>query len=488
MVRTLSLLFLYFLPLGLLAQVETARLDLSKKDPLPVYVEYSSADGGIVTLGNMTKRSSRHLGLKKYDADFEQQWTKQVLTQNGRNHIDFLSVIGDNIYVFISEFFSRDRTIKTYYYQYDMDGNAIVEKKLVAELPNVKQQRVDLKYVRSMNKRRLLAFKILDNAGKPEKILYYLFDEDGQDFIPGEIELPYPDDRFKVKKILVSNSGQVYLLGKFYAVNRIKSPDDFSFQIYRYDPGNPNGDQLKVDLGDLYITDMTFKVDRSDNIFLAGFYSEKSTNAIIGTVFQRVNAALETEVSTTQKFGEEFLSKFLSDRQIDKGRELRSFYLDNIILRSDGGCLLIGEKYYTNYNSYLDIYGYWVDQRVYHYDDIIVNSVNPDGEIEWSGVVEKKQSDETQENLSYLEVINGSSLYLIYQYDPRRLPRTVYYNEISMDGEVSRRETLFGSNSFNDAFFPRFSEQISNSEALLVYYQERPRTYSIIKMDVSQAE
>lgn len=488
MVRSFSLLFLYLLPLSLLAQVETARLDLTKKDPIPVYVEYASADGGIFTLGNMSKRSSRHLGLKKYDANFEPQWTKQVLTQNGRNHVDFLSVLGDHVLVFVSEYFARDRTIKTFYYKYDMDGNLVKEKKLVAELPNVRQQRVDLKYVRSMNKRRLLSFKILDNAGKPEKILYYLFDEESEDFIPGEIELPYPDDRFKVKKIMVSNSGQVYLLGKFYAVNRVKSPDDFSFLIYRYDPGNPDGERLKVDLGDLYITDMTFKVDRSDNIFLAGFYSEKSTNAIIGTVFQRINSNLETEVSTTQKFGEEFLSKFLSDRQIDKGRELRSFYLDNIILRSDGGCLLIGEKYYTNYNSYLDIYGYWVDQRVYHYDDIIINSVNAAGELEWSSVVPKKQSDESQENLSYLEVVSGVSLYLIYEYDPKRSPRTVYFNEVSMEGDVGSRESLMRSNSFNDAFFPRFSEQISNSEALLVYYQERPKIYSIVKMDFSAME
>ena len=89
---------------GLNAQVITARLDFDRRDPRPDYVEYCGADGGIVTVGNMSRKSSRYQSVTKFDADFKKTWTKQVLQQNGRSSIDLLAALGEDIYVFISEY------------------------------------------------------------------------------------------------------------------------------------------------------------------------------------------------------------------------------------------------------------------------------------------------------------------------------------------------------------------------------------------------
>jgi hypothetical protein len=467
-----------------MAQEVTARLDLSRKDPEPQRIEYSPADGGLVTLGNASRASSRYLSVTKYDDLFNREWSFEVLKQNGRAYVDLLTVMGDNIYIFISEYFPRDRTIKTSYTHLDLAGNIIAERELISELPNVREHRVDLKYTRSINKRRLLCYKNLDNAGKREKVLYYLFDAESDEVISGEISIPYPDDKFTIRKIVVSNTGMIYVLGKYYLVNRVKTPNDYGFKIYRYLPGESEGVDVDVELEDpgLFITDLTMKVDPGENIFLAGFYSGRSTREIIGTCFLRLTPDLEADVNSTQRFSDEFLNNFLKERQIDRGRELKNFYLDNIILRSDGGVLLIAEKFYTTYNSQIDIYGTAIDQRIYHYDDVIVSSVDPFGELEWSNVARKRQSSPVRTNLSYLDVVSGAFLYLIYDYEPRRQPHTLYFNEVSMDGEVSTRKILLSDFSGNESFYPRMSSQISNEEALLVYYQNRSKVFSIIKI------
>lgn len=466
----------------LAAQEVTARLDLDRKDARPRFIEHVSLDGGLVTLGNMSRKSSRYLGIDKYDDLFNKEWSKQVLTQNGRANVDLMAVLGENIFVFISEYFPRDRSIKTSYTHFDLEGNQLAEREVIATLPNERQHRVDLKYTRSINKKKLLCYKNLDNAGKREKILYYLFDAYSGEVINGEIEIPYPDDKFQVRKLIVSNAGNVYLLGKYYKVNRVKTPDDYGFRLYRYAPGDPQGQDVDIELGELFITDLTLKVDRYENMYLAGFYSHRSTNHIIGTCFFRINDSLETEVTSTQRFNDDFLNMFLKERQIDKGKELRNFYLDNIVLRSDGGVLLIAEKYYTSYNSYMDIYGYWVDQRIYHYDDIIISSVAANGDLEWSSVARKRQSSENRENLSYLDIVAGASVFLIYEYQPKRAPRSLYFNQVDMEGNVTQRDLLLEQHSVEDSFFPTFSEQISNDEALLVYFQERDKVYSIVKV------
>lgn len=482
-IKAMALFVLLQSGLELQAQVVTGRLDLGRRDPMPQFLEYVSADDGLITFGNMSRKSSRYLGVVKYDDLFNRQWSQQVLTQNGRAHVDLMTVLGEDIFVFISEYIPRKRTIETSYTHLDLDGNIIAEREVISEIPNEPQHRVDLKYVRSINKKKLLCYKNFDNAGKREKIQYYLFDASSDEIVQGEIEIPYPDDKFQVRKIIISNSGQIYLLGKFYMVNRIKSPDDYGFKLYKFTPGQSEGKFVDIELGDLYITDLVMKVDRNENVFLAGFYSHNTTDQIIGTVFYRVGADLESEAQSAQRFSDDFLNQFLNERQIDKGRELRNFYLDNIILRSDGGMLLIAEKYYTTYNSYMDMYGYWVDQRVHHYDDVIIGSVASNGDLEWSTVARKRQNSEVRDHLSYLDVVSGASLFLIYGYQPKRAARTIYVNEVTMDGDVDQRKILLDEHSLDDSFYPRFSEQISNSEALLVYYQEKGKIYSIIRVE-----
>lgn len=465
------------------SQTVAARLDLDRRDPEPDFLEYVAADGGLVTLGNQSRKSSRYVSLNKYGESFQKEWSKQVLQQNGQCDIDLMAVMGENVYVFISEYHPRDRTIRTSYSHFDLEGNEIEVRKQIAELPNEKEHRVDLKYTRSINKKKLLCYKNLDEGTKTETILYYLFDAKSDEVISGKIQIPYPDDKFQVRKIMVSNGGKIYVLGKFFKVNRVKAPDDFGFKIYQYEPGATEGKEISIDLGELFITDLTLKIDRDENLFLAGFYSHQSTDEIIGTCFFRINSNLEEETRSSQHFSEEFLENFLRDKQIERGRELQNFYLDNIILRSDGGVLLIAEKFYTTFNSYVDIYGYWVDQKIYHYDEVIVSSVSGNGDLEWSAVIPKRQQSERRENLSYVDIVSGTNLYLVYGYQPRKDPRTLYVNSVDFDGQVSERKALFPAAGFDDTFFPRYSEQVSNTAALVVYYQERDKVFSIVKVE-----
>jgi hypothetical protein len=469
------------------AQEITARLDFSKRDPLPSIFEYISADQGLVTLGQSTRKSSRYLNITKYDAGFKEEWTQQVLAQNGRNSIDQMAILGEGIYIFYSEYFPRTRSIRQFYSIYDLDGGVVMDKAPIAELPNEKELRVDLKYTRSLNKKKLLCYKNLNNVSKAEKIIYYLFDSEEEGFVEGTIELPYPDEKFQVKRVIVSNTGFVYVVGKLFKVNRVTSPDDFEYQVYRYVPGASEGDHFTVQIeSGLYITDLQVRVDRNEYIYIAGFFSERGGNAIGGTIYQRINPDFQVEAEGIQNFPEDLMGRFLSDRQMERGKELRYFYLDNIILRTDGGVLLIAEKYYTTVNTFLDTYGMWVDQKVYHYDDIIVNSVSAQGELEWSAAVPKRQQSENPESLSYLDVVAGAELFLLYGSQPRKAPSTIYFNAISMEGQVANKEMLLGGGADSDTFFPRSSEQISNTEALIFIYQDREKIYSIAKVDFGQ--
>ncbi len=149
----------------------TARLDLGRKEAKPTHIEYVPFDGGLVTFGNMSKKSSRYLGVTKYDADFNREWGKECLVQNGRANVELVSILGENIFVFISEYIPRKRVIQTSFTQLDMEGNVLAEREVIDELPNEKELRVDLKFTRSINKKKLLCYRNLDNVSKKEKLI-----------------------------------------------------------------------------------------------------------------------------------------------------------------------------------------------------------------------------------------------------------------------------------------------------------------------------
>lgn len=472
---------------GLHAQKVVARLDLTRRDPKPEFYEHSPVDNGLITLGPASLVSSRFTQLTKYNESLKEEWSVQVFEQNGRKTVDLVSVVGPNILVFVSELFPKENVIKTYYYSYDLKGNMQAGEEVLSVYPNEKEQKVPLQYVLSPNKRKLLCYKNLENRRESEMLFYYLFDESGAYVQSGEIEMKYPDNRFRIRSLRVSNQGNVFVLGKYYKVPIIRESDDFQYIIYRHDLASGQGNELRIELGDRFISDLAFRLDKDEHMYVAGFYSNRGTDQIGGILLQKIAVGGDLLQQSAEPFSAEFLSYYLSRTQIDRGRELRNFYLDpqdGIVLRSDGGLLLIAEKFYLTYQSYRDMYGYLVERPIYHYDDIILTSVSASGEIEWHAIVEKMQQSDISANLSYFSAVGSGGTYLFYEYKPRHLGFNIYYNVVGMDGSVTELSPLIRDYRYGNEFYPRYCTQISNKEALMVYMQNRGKVFSVVKISL----
>jgi len=467
------------------AQTITARLELGRRDPKPNFYEYSPQDGGLVTLGPTSRVSSRFLGLTKYDANLEEEWSTKVLEQNGRRNIDFTTIIGSNILVFVSEFFPKERVIKTFYYAYDLAGNQLADEEILSVYPNQKEQKVDLQYVLAPNKRKLLCYKNLENRQASERILYYIFDEEGDLERNGEFDLSYPDEQFRVRSLRISNQGNIFILGQFFPRERLGLSDNYKYVAYRYDVIEEQGNEISIDMGGRFISDLAFRLDRAENLYLAGFYSNQDADQLAGTLFQKISPQGDVLQDATQPFSPEFLSNYLSQGQINRGRELRNFHLDaenGIILRSDGGVLLLAEQFYITYQSYRDAYGFWVDREVFHFDDVVLTSISGNGEIEWQAIIEKYQQSDQPANLSYFHAIGGQGIYVFYEYKPRGQDFNIYYHQVGIEGRVTGRRPLLRQYRYGNEFYPRFSEQVSNDEALMVYFTNRGNGLSVVKV------
>lgn len=488
MIQT-RLLFLLFIGLGsLFGQQINARIDLGKGEAHPNFIVHSPADNGIVTLGPASTHSTRNVALIKYDEVFGRSWKKTVLEQDGRKNLDFMTVIGSNILVFVSEFKPKAKVIETYYFRYDLDGEMIEDKTILSVSPNQKAYRTDLRYVLSSNKRSLLCYRNLENRLEGEKIMYFVFDEKGAQTNNGEIALRYPDNRFKITWVRVSNQGNIFFLGKHYKANRIKNPEDYEYLMFRYNTVQQNMEEFSIDLGDRFVNDLVFKVDRNEHIFVTGFYSNRSTDRITGVLLQHIGLEGNVIRETSEPFGEAFLANYLSSGQINRGKELRNFRImdpeEGVVLRSDGGVLLIAENYFITTQSFRDQFNNFNNRTIYNYGDVILTSISPEGSIEWHAIVDKQQFTENPNLMSYFSAAGPEGIYIFYEMNPRNQGRNVFASTVGIEGQVSNRKPTFEFFKGSSDFVTSLCQQISNEETLLGFYQKRGKILSLVRVSL----
>lgn len=352
-----------------------------------------------------------------------------------------------------------------------------------------------LQYAAATDSSRAVIFSSSNLGGglfqrsKPATFTLHVVDKDFKLIWNKYITVPYDEDLFSVEKVEVDRQGNAYVLARVYKTRKERESGEanYFYKVLAYEAEGEKTTTYDLDLKDKTITDITFKVNRKNQLTCAGFYSERrNSNSMKGTCFFTIDTEAKTVITEKiQAFEEAFLAKLMSNRQARKGRELYKYYLDEIILRSDGGAVLIAEQYYVVTQTYYSGVGVNRVQNVsytYHYEDIIILNINPDGSMAWATNVPKQQQSSTRAFSSYAQMIVKGKIHFIYNdYISRRAP--VMHATVNTAGEVSISE-LFNNKEEGILTKPPLCKQTSKNE--MVIYGERGKRFKFGKIDFSE--
>jgi hypothetical protein len=419
----------------------------------------------------------------KYNDQFARVWSKQVFENNGRREIIHLDVLQDAILVFVSEYNSREGVTITSYYEYDLAGQVLAHNVELHRDPHQHRGLKRFRFERSLNRRHLVAFIEQARTNEPEELTYYVFSSTTDTLLSGQLTLPYSDEEFSLRKVQLSNRRQLFLLGR---VTERGAPVNDRASAKHVLLGHRLGETtlqewvLEPDSGAL--TDVMFKVDRNDQLVAGGFWGARGLNSIVGVYYARIDPNGGFLATRSERFPPDVLTRYLTARQVQRGRELTDFYLNHLILRSDGGLLVLAEQYYVSSTSYRDLYGFWYTRDQHHYDDVLAMSLDSTGHTEWLSSVPKTQSGEYTRELSYTHFVTPDALLILSK---TRLPTfgsNVYYQLVGYDGSVSQPKPFFRRLRPTDTFYREASGQVSNTEGIVVYFQQRGRLFSLLKI------
>lgn len=227
----------------------------------------------------------------------------------------------------------------------------------------------------------------------------------------------------------------------------------------------------------------------------------------------KVNAADgQIEFVNTSKFSLDFLVENLTERQtkkainkLEKGKDvgMYNYEMRDLIMRSDGGLILIAEQYRFYVTSYTSRgpNGTMTTTYTYHYvyNNIIVVNIEPDGTISWNVKIPKFQhsTDDGGFASSYLLMIDDENLYFIYNDNIDNLvPNSKrFYNyelrgkwaittiaRIGSDGAMDR--TILSRFTERKMIpIPRYSLQISNNQAYIILWNKKKQTNALIDIN-----
>jgi hypothetical protein len=244
-----------------------------------------------------------------------------------------------------------------------------------------------------------------------------------------------------------------------------------------------------VNLGDSLTYDVFFKYDNLNRRLTAGgLYSTKDFIRAEGYFFLWINPENPRE-QLRPRF-EAFplnLVKNVEGRKFNKRNPgINELTVRKAVLRRDGGMIIITERDRQLQrrgglarNPMLNTYGGrpLID---YHYEEIVVLAVNPDGSPHWSNIMHKKQ---------YSQDDNGvySSFFLMES--PRRL-RLLFNDEIRFENTVSEyvlngrgefdRNSLFHTRDLDLRLRFRDGRQVAANE--LVLPSEHRNRLRLVKM------
>lgn len=343
----------------------------------------------------------------------------------------------------------------------------------------------------SDDKKQIMIFKI--NSRNQRNFLFttLLFDDQLQLKTKQQLNMPMEERNDYFTDFLLDNDGTL-VFGKFVR----KGGGDFitNLSLVVKEPESEQFTMYDMKTGDRVLDDIKVKIDNTNRryLFTALYYKQRRGNieGLYSVVWDRTSSSI---------FREHLIPFTDEMRAQAKGQDanlriaFNDYFIKNIIIRKDGGYLLIAESMYTTtrgggafnrwdymswnnpwaspfnnyyyspfyYNSFGVPWNRWGGPATrYHAENIFVLSFNKLDSLEWTNVIPKSQFDDQTDALISHQVMNtGGELHFLFNLYERR---TLLLNDQSVgsEGKVTRHPTLRNLDRSIE-FMPRFGKQVS---------------------------
>ncbi len=404
--------------------------------------------------------------IQAFNQRLQDSWTKELTFDRKRVNIAGLISEKDQFHLFYS--YKRKGMYFLKVHTYDPGAN-LIDSSTVWKYgqqfypPNPQ-------IIVSKNKKKILIYQIRQQS-KIDAMSYDIEKKEilwDMGFSPNDFNL-YRDHT----EWVFNDRGDAYFItGKD---NRKARKEDHHYLVHHCAPDLPAPVTYNIHMKGKLTYDVLFEYDNlNDRLLAGGLYSEKSRGRTVGYFYMNANLDdLDNMTLQFHPFEKEFMNKIMEKKLDQESKGIIDVAVREIIIRRDGGILLIAERkklferrMATAGRGYVGRDGsrYIVD---YYYDDIFVTSIHPDGITHWQTVLHKKQYSQDDDAIysSYFLMKTPASLRFIFNDEIKR-ENTVSEYILKGNGSYDRNSVL---NTDNQELQLRFQDalQVNSKECVI---------------------
>lgn len=455
--------------------------------------------------------------MRKFDKELNLIVSKRIILGKGKSSEKPLEALGALEYLHLFSFrqdIGNRKHLLFHRFLGKKDLSYPEQGRLIAEVdfdgyPKYKYPNYFIERSRDSSK-ILLHYQLPTHKGDLDKFGIHVFNEEMVELWKGEFELPYPEEKLSIESYKVGDDGRVFVLAKYKESKKAKAFDHI-FKLFVLYPGFEEADEYELEVEDKPLVNMSIQIESDGDIICVGSYmiriGEGKEMLIRGLFFFRLNGkTLKRDVKKIIPYPEEMLEEMslldLDRKSKNKKSKVMEHLSNNIrfqdiIMRSDGGMVLLGEEAYSYEvpvrSSSSNGMDYWVTKFVRN--SVIAVSLGPNGELEgFEKVVAKNQEQQTRElMLSYGLAVTRNKIRLIFndRLENESVIKTgspvEYFPSIGMKKKQilslltfdqngnSERKTLMSVGEAKLYFLPRRTIQVSDNEMIFLLQNGKMR-------------
>ncbi len=408
-------------------------------------------------------------------------WTYSLNSYASEIEIQDINFLNDSLYIFYANV-NKEKNKNELFAQKINTKKGIADSSpiLIDEIQFDKKKNRGMFYLKFSKNKKLLCsmYKQSDLDDEKLNINIKVLDTTLNKVWENKYKTDYYDGVLFLNDFRISNDSNVYLLTSLDLDKKLLRDKKYTVNI-----ANNKSNKLFpiiISLEKYFINDVKLEIDYINNqLVLAGFYSELNSFSSAGIIYANINVKKENPKPRiyTESFKAKFLNEFNSEKTINRGTELINYYIDRILVRTDGGVILLAESNYvtesTNYNSYYQLY---TTSYTYHYDNVLLFSINPNGKIHWESIVRKNQvsEDDAAFYSSYIVSLDVDQVHIIYNKFIRKSTDVIGCT-INNKGET--KEKIILKENDNILIMPAGGKQISADQLVIPCIQKNKTNF-----------
>lgn len=420
--------------------------------------------------------SNRQRTIGKYNFALGELWSKPFPIDAKNLEIEHVLAFPDHIKVFFSIYNSSAEKHGLFCQLIPYDRSELEPTITLIDQANVKERKQSIFKIQAAPEYK--GFAVLHMFNGSQKVVqanYYQYLADNSLQQQGSIDLSDMQEKQVDFIQMHVDESNLYVMLATIDLQKKKAQGSEVFQLYEITSlGKMRSTQIAEN--NLFLHSLDFNIDKfNKQIIIAGFYGKASRNSILGTVYARFPIdSMDQIVMQYQSLPKETIDKLSLGKKNSQG-EIYDYLLKNLIIRSDGGVVLVAESVYTSTRQYMTYnQGFPVYRTVtyFHYDDILMVNLDANGVMGWHQTVPKSQisfSGDNNESFAMMKLENK----IIFAFNEEERSRSrLKLMSIDVNGKLST-EAISHGDAKDALIVPADGLQISPGTMLIPAFRKK---------------